>query len=85
MPSTASLVDLDRAAFGTLILSVPHVCSFPPVNQSSDLQIDRQELLPCQDLKRRTLVLQDSQRQYYLSSCIQENPERSFLELKMAP
>jgi hypothetical protein len=43
MPSTALFVDLARAAFGTLILSVPHVCSIPPT-QSSDLRIDRQEL-----------------------------------------
>ncbi|PMD34978.1 hypothetical protein L207DRAFT_517092 [Hyaloscypha variabilis F] len=69
MPSTAVFVDLARAAFGTLILSVPHVCSsclflmsvphvcsIPPVTHAIFRSPNRSSgTSQCQDLKQRPL------------------------------
>ena len=80
MPSTAVFVDLARAAFGTLILSVPHVCSIPPVTHAIFRSPNRSSgTSQCQDLKQRPLYFKTVRDSPFLSSRISSDPEKTLI------
>jgi hypothetical protein len=90
MPSTAVFVDLARAAFGTLILSVPHVCSsclFHPTRHSRNLQISESIIRNFAMPRPETAssVLQDRQRQSISLRAFHQTLKRPLLELQETP